>query len=147
LGFCQLPFVDPHKQNHFLVGCQDKRIIQYDVNSGKAVQTYEEHLGAVNTITFVDNARRFITTSDDKTIRIWEWGIPVVIKHISEPYMHSLPAIALSPNNNYFLAQSMDNQILVYNCRDRYSMVRKKVFKGHNSAGYACQLGWSPDSQ
>ena len=31
------------------------------------------HLGAVNTITFVDQNRRFVTTSDDKSIRVWEW--------------------------------------------------------------------------
>ena len=29
------------------------------------------HLGPVNTITFVDNGDRMITTSDDKSIRVW----------------------------------------------------------------------------
>jgi len=31
------------------------------------------HLGAVNTVTFVDKGRRFVTTSDDKSLRVWEW--------------------------------------------------------------------------
>jgi WD40 repeat protein len=43
------------------------------------VQEYDYHLGAVNTITFVDEGRRFVTTSDDKTIRVWEYGIPVQV--------------------------------------------------------------------
>ena len=34
---------------------------------------YIRHLGAVNTITFVDKGRRFVTTSDDKSLRVWEW--------------------------------------------------------------------------
>lgn len=47
--------------------------------SGDLVQEYNYHLGAVNTITFLDNGARFVTTSDDKTIRIWEYGIPVQV--------------------------------------------------------------------
>ena len=41
--------------------------------SGEVVQEYDRHLGAVNTITFVDENRRFVTTSDDKSLRVWEW--------------------------------------------------------------------------
>jgi len=33
------------------------------------------HLGAVNTITFFDRNQRIATTSDDKSIRIWEWYV------------------------------------------------------------------------
>lgn len=44
------------------------------------LQEYDYHLSAVNTITFVDEGRRFVTTSDDKTIRVWELGIPVQVR-------------------------------------------------------------------
>ncbi len=47
--------------------------MQWDVESGEVVQEYDRHLGAVNTITFVDENRRFVTTSDDKSLRVWEW--------------------------------------------------------------------------
>ena len=50
----------------------DKKILQYDMNSGDVVQEYDQHLGAVNTVTFVDEGRRFVTTSDDKSMRVWE---------------------------------------------------------------------------
>jgi pre-mRNA-processing factor 17 len=70
---------------------------QYDINSGEITQEYDQHLGPVNTITFVDENRRFVTTSDDKTIRAWDWDIPVVIKYIAEPYMHSMPSVTLQP--------------------------------------------------
>ncbi len=46
---------------------------QWDTESGEVVQEYDRHLGAVNTITFVDENRRFVTTSDDKSLRVWEW--------------------------------------------------------------------------
>ena len=38
-------------------------------------------------------------------------------------------------------AQSLDNQILVYQCGDRFKLNKKKHFVGHTVAGYACQIG------
>ena len=39
------------------------------------MQEYDRHLGAVNTITFVDENRRIVSTSDDKSLRVWEWYV------------------------------------------------------------------------
>jgi len=78
---------------------------------------------------------------------VWEYGIPVVIKHISEPDLHSMPATAVSANNKYFLGQSQDNQILVFSTLNRFKLNRRKRFIGHQTAGYACQVGFSPDSR
>ncbi len=47
--------------------------LQWDIRENEIVQEYDRHLGAVNTITFVDQNKRLVTTSDDKSIRIWEW--------------------------------------------------------------------------
>ena len=138
---------DENKQHLFLTGSSDKKVLQWDTRSGKLVQEYDAHLGGVNTITFVDNNRRFVTSSDDKKIYIWEWGIPVVMKHISEPYMHSTPSICMHPSNKFFLGQSLDNTIVCYTAKDRFSLQRKKVFKGHLNAGYACQVDVSPDGR
>ncbi|KZP32196.1 WD40 repeat-like protein [Athelia psychrophila] len=136
----------PGQQHVFLAGMSDKKIIQYDMNTGEITQEYDQHLGPVNTITFVDENRRFITTSDDKTIRVWDYDIPVVIKYIAEPYMHSMPAVTLHPSGKYFAAQSMDNQILIYST-DNFRQNRKKRFANHQVAGYACQVGFSPDGK
>ncbi|KAI8998100.1 WD40-repeat-containing domain protein [Gaertneriomyces semiglobifer] len=138
---------DPSKHHLFLTGCADKKIYQFDVNSGEITQEYNQHLGAVNTITFVDENRRFVTTSDDKTLRAWEFDIPVVIKYVAEPTMHSMPAVTLHPNKKWLAAQSLDNQILIYSTTDRFRLNRKKTFRGHLIAGYACQPSFSPDGR
>ncbi|KND01868.1 uncharacterized protein SPPG_03658 [Spizellomyces punctatus DAOM BR117] len=138
---------DEDKQHLFLTGCADKKIYQFDINTGEVVQEYDQHLGAVNTITFVDENRRFVTTSDDKTLRAWEFDIPVVIKYVAEPSMHSMPAVTLHPNKKWLACQSLDNQIVVYSAHDRFRMNRKKAFRGHLVAGYACQPSFSPDGR
>ncbi len=48
--------------------------------------------------------------------------------------------------DKYFAAQSLDNQILVYST-DNFRQNRKKRFAGHSVAGYACQVGFSPDGK
>ncbi|KAF7722134.1 hypothetical protein EC973_003678 [Apophysomyces ossiformis] len=136
-----------NKQHIFLAGCSDKKIVQFDTRSGDITQEYDQHLGPVNSITFVDDNRRFITTSDDKTMRAWEFDIPVVIKYIAEPDMHSMPAVTLHPSTKWLACQSLDNQILIYGARDRFRMNRKKRFAGHLVAGYACKPGFSPDGR
>ncbi|KAI2652342.1 Pre-mRNA-processing factor 17 [Labeo rohita] len=129
---------DEDKQNLFVAGMSDKKIVQWDIRSGEVVQEYDRHLGAVNTITFVDENRRFVSTSDDKSLRVWE-DIPVDFKYIAEPSMHSMPAVTLSPNGKWLACQSMDNQILIFGAQNRFRLNKKKIFKGHMVAGYACQ--------
>lgn len=119
--------------------------IQWDTRSGEIVQEYDRHLGAVNSITFVDENRRFVTTSDDKSMRIWEWDIPVDVKYIADPTMHSMPAVTLSPNKKWLACQSLDNKICIFSALNRFKMNRKKTFTGHMVSGYACSLDFSPD--
>jgi len=147
IPYCVKFHPDDEKQHLFVVGCSDKKIIQWDTRTKHIVQEYDQHLGAVNTITFIDNGRRFVSSSDDKSLRVWEWGIPVVIKYISEPHMHSMPAVTVHPSGNWFACQSLDNQILIYSTKDRFKLHKKKRFMGHTVAGYACQITFSPDGR
>ena len=77
LPYCVQFNPDPGENNVFLAGCSNKHIVQYDTNSGKVAQVYDQHLGAVNSITFCEGNRRFASTADDKKMLIWEYGIPV----------------------------------------------------------------------
>jgi len=138
----------PEDDNVFLAGCYDKQIVQWDCRTKEIELNYNRHLGPINSITFVDNNRRFVSTSDDKAIKVWDFNTPVEIKTISEPYMHSMPRVARSHGKSKWLAcQSMDNQILIYSANDRFKINRKKQFKGHIVAGYACQPSFSADNK
>jgi WD40 repeat protein len=56
------------------------------------------------------------------------------------------PLTFLHHLEKYFAAQSLDNQILIYST-DNFRQNRKKRFAGHSVAGYACQVGFSPDGK
>jgi hypothetical protein len=138
---------DEDKQGEFLVGCQDKKVYQYDSRTGEVVQTYDRHLGSITSLTFINENRLFVSSSEDNSLRVWEYGIPVETKIVSEPWMHSMPAITPHPNGNNILCQSLDNQILVYNTDGKFKLNNKKRFVGHLPAGYACEVAVSPDGQ
>lgn len=134
--------------HEFLVGMSDKKIVQFDTRAGnEVVQEYDHHLAAINTITFVDENRRFMTTSDDKSLRAWDYNIPVPIKYIAEPYMYPMTRAALHPSGKYVAYQSSDNQIVVYGANEKFRQNRKKSYRGHHNAGLAIDIACSPDGQ
>ncbi|KAK4171775.1 putative Pre-mRNA-processing factor [Triangularia setosa] len=135
--------------HEFLAGLSDNRIVQYDSRAGnETVQEYDHHLGAINTLEFIDESRRFMSTSDDRSLRVWEYGIPVEIKTISEPDMFALTKSAQHPSGKYVLYQCSDNSIVAYSSgSDKFRQNRKKAWRGHNTAGSAIGITCSPDGQ
>ena len=139
---------NPSIPHEFLAGFNDNKIVQFDIRSGEVVQEYDHHLGPVNTITFCDDEdKRFTTTSDDRSFRAWEYGIPVPIKFISEPDMFSMTRSCKHPRKDFILYQSSDNQIVVYAAGEKFRQNRKKSFRGHNNSGYAINVDVSPDGE
>lgn len=138
----------PKDDTTFVAGCSDNKIVAYSTETGEITQEYNHHLAPVNTITFVeDHGMKMVTSSDDKKVLVWEWDIGVPIKYISDPTMHSMPAITLHPTGAFMACQSLDNRICVYQGSGKFSLQRKKKFVGHQVAGYACDLVVSPDGQ
>ena len=138
---------DPLQPDVLLAGMQNKKILQFDMRTGDNVQEYNYHMDAVNTLTFVDGGSRFLSTSDDKTIRVWEFGVPVQTQCIKDPSMHAISSASLSNDGKYWVGQSADNQIVTYSIGSKVRQNRKKSFNGHACAGYACQVGISRDNQ
>ncbi|KAL2117584.1 hypothetical protein VTJ04DRAFT_7244 [Mycothermus thermophilus] len=142
---------NPSSENghEFLAGLSDNRILQYDSRAGPGtVQEYDHHLGAINTIEFIDESRRFMSTSDDRSLRVWEYGIPVEIKTISEPDMFALTKSAQHPSGKYVLYQCSDNSIVAYSAGpEKFRQHRSKAWRGHNTAGSAIGLTCSPDGK
>ena len=139
--------VHPDDNNSIVLANQYHKVIQFDAASGKVVLEYSEHLGPVSAVAFCENGRKFITSSDDRKIFVWNYGIPVVDKHVSDHLSHAIPALSFHPSGNFLAGQAMNNSISVYQAFGEYRNQSNKKFYGHSSAGYAIQPGFSPDGK
>lgn len=135
----------PGDPNQVFIGAANRKVIQYDLRSNEVAIEYEHHLGAVNTITFYEEGKKFFSCGDDKKILVWEMDTPTPIKYIADPSLHAINAVAVHPSDQYWVGQSMDNALYGYTCGDKVAQLHKKIFKGHVTAGYACQPSFSPD--
>jgi pre-mRNA-processing factor 17 len=135
--------------NQFLAGLSSGEIVQFDTRADhEIVQNYNHHLAAVNTIEFIEEGSRFLSTSDDKSVRAWDWTIPVPVKYIM-PEVDSYPLVrsCLHPSGKYAVYQSSNNEAVVYSTGEKIRQNRKKFFKGHHTAGTAIDVAVSPDGQ
>ena len=136
--------------DEFIVGTNFKKIFNFDLRDNrinKPSEIYEEHFGSINSLTFIENGDRFISTSDDKKIFVWDCGIPNAIKHVADPLMHAISAATLHPDNNHYLGQSLDNKIVTYEIRPHFKRVKKRTFEGHVNAGSTCGIDCSSDGR
>eukprot|EP00834_Sanchytrium_tribonematis_P004420 NODE_217_length_12479_cov_0.651212.p4 type:complete len:397 gc:universal NODE_217_length_12479_cov_0.651212:3851-2661(-) len=146
----RIPYVakfHPQKENLLLVGCSDRKIYQIDVRANEIIHTYAEHKGQINSLTFLDEGNRFVSSADDKTMRVFEFDVPLAISYQSEPGLNSISNIVVHPEGNWMLCQSFSNNILVYGTKDKFRISKKRVFSGHDIAGYGCNINVSPDGK
>ncbi|GIX60773.1 G-protein beta WD-40 repeat containing protein [Babesia caballi] len=140
--------VYPHDEGVFIVGGANKKACQFDARTGKVSLEYNAHQSNVNTVTFFDEGRKLVTTGDDRRLAVWEYNIPVAVKQLADPSMHSMPAVVAHPSEKFVLAQAMSNQILVYESSgSRFRFFGGKRFKGHLCSGYAIRPACSPDGR
>ena len=136
--------------DEFIVGTNYKKIFNFDLRDNrinKPSEVYDEHFGSINSLTFIENGDRFISTCDDKKIFVWDCGISNAIKHVADPLMHAISAAALHPDNNHYLGQSLDNKIVTYEIRPHFKRNKKRTFEGHVNAGNTCGIDCSSDGR
>lgn len=139
---------NPNNENEILVGLSSNKIHHYDLSAPEwqlPVQIYDHHLGPVNSLTAVDKNLKFLSTSDDRTVRIWAWKVNIPLKIISDPSQHSMPRVAVNTADQHIALQTMDNTIQMVQSVGKFKYTRKSYFKGHKNAGFGIGLLLSHD--
>lgn len=139
----------PGNPNEFMIALDGKKVEHYDSRTGESVQTYEHHESAVTWIEFLNSGNQFITSSDDRSLKIWDIRINMPVKYIQDPKQQAIPIVKKHPFAHRFVGQSMDNQIVVYHSEKEHNYKKDKLkyFTGHKCAAYSIQLGFTPDGK
>lgn len=141
--------LNPNNEHELLVALSNSKIHHFDLSSetyNDPIQTYDHHQSSVNFLMAVDSNKRFLSTSDDKSVRIWDWQINIPIKIISEPDLHSIPRGIVSRFGDAIALQSMASSIDVVQGHGKFRTTAKK-FRGHSVSGYAVDINISADGR
>ena len=108
-------------------GSHDGTVRVWDVETGQALSTYEEHQGRVQAVVFLSNDS-IASAGADKLIRIWQ---PITRETITELTGHTdtIWCLATSSDGRRLASTGLDQTIRLWNLADRFRMER--VVKAH----------------
>jgi len=69
------------------------------------------HTGGINCIRYSPHGSHIVTASHDKTIRIWDAEIGVVVGEALRGHTESVNSVACSPDGQHIISGSYDNTI------------------------------------
>ncbi|ESL07753.1 hypothetical protein TRSC58_04554 [Trypanosoma rangeli SC58] len=141
----------PFDTASLILAALDRKIVLYDVraSSQKYQREYTGHMGTIFNLTLLSGGKKLLTTAEDKTLRTWDFRVPVQIKQIADVSMHAITHVAHHPTEDMLVAQSLNNQALVFadSGGGQVKLLRHRVFSGHTISGTRCQLAFSPDGR
>ncbi|ELR24341.1 WD40 repeat-containing protein [Acanthamoeba castellanii str. Neff] len=103
-------------QSHLLSASWDHKIKLWDVTKGNSLATFEAHIGAVNTVEFI-NAALFVSGAQDKTVRVWDKRQAVVASTLQRAY-NICSVSASRHDDNLFAVGQEDGSACVFDRRN-----------------------------
>lgn len=151
----QLPVVQhlhhPTHESALLLAAVDRKVMLYDtrVSTTRCQREYTGHMGTIFNLTLLSGGTKMLTTSEDRTLRTWDYRVPVQIKQFASAGMHAIAHVEAHPHEPYLAAQSLNNKILVFQDEGggKLRMLRHREFTGHTISGTRCQVAFSHDGK
>ncbi|KPI90012.1 hypothetical protein ABL78_0872 [Leptomonas seymouri] len=142
----------PSDEAHLLLAAVNKKVVLYDVrvSCSNYQREYTGHMGTIFNLTLLSDGGKMLTTSEDKTLRTWDYRSPVQIKQFADAAMHAITHVLHHPTQpEYLAAQSLDNKVIVFrnDGGGRLRLLHDREFTGHTISGTRCQLGFSHDGR
>lgn len=142
----------PNEDNQILTGCGDRRLRHWDIRQAgdRPAQVYDFHQSSVSSATFCENGNKFVSTSDDRRLVVWDWAVPAPVKTIAEVWLPAMPTTAAHPNSLSFVSVGLDDKLYMFRVNASTGAVKKagefapEGFKVH---GYSCEPCYSLDGR
>ncbi|CBY32112.1 unnamed protein product [Oikopleura dioica] len=107
------------------------------------VATVGGHMGAVTGLKFFSNGEKFVSCSEDKTVKLWKVeGEKVTCCWTVYDHEKAVNGIAISPNNALIASAGADKKCVLYRAEDGAKIAE---FEGHKKGIWSC--AFSPVDQ
>jgi WD40 repeat protein/serine/threonine protein kinase/DNA-binding XRE family transcriptional regulator len=110
----------------------------WDVATGRGLQQFNGHTDEVTSSSFSPDGRLLVTSSKDRTARIWEVTTGKQIQLLSHP--DSVYAVAWSPDGARMATTSYDRGVRIWDVASGDQLL---LMRGHTD--FVDGLAWSPD--
>ncbi|KAK4214473.1 hypothetical protein QBC37DRAFT_387130 [Rhypophila decipiens] len=118
-------------------GSEDKKTRVFDIRTGDLLYCLKDHQGPILDVTFSLNVGELITSSADKTIKVWDLNSSHltgqgagVCKRTLYGHEMSVFGVAVTPDSKWVLSVSYDQGVQFWDIRTGYSQF---VLHGHES--------------
>jgi coatomer subunit beta' len=117
---CELPdFLQASKfvprKNWIVTGSDDMQIRAFNYNTLERVHMFKAHSDYIRCLAVHTTQSYLLSSSDDMSIKIWDWDNKWACKQVFEGHTHCVMQIVINPNdNNTFASASLDKTVKVW---------------------------------
>ncbi|PON38165.1 WD repeat containing protein [Parasponia andersonii] len=137
--------IDIHYNKDIIAtGGLDTNAVIFDRSSGEILSTLSGHSKKVTSVKFLARDDLFLTSSADKTVRIWQGSDDgnYNCNHILNDHNAEVQAVTVHATNNYFVTASLDNTWCFYELSSGLCLTQVEDTSG--SEGYT-SAAFHPD--
>lgn len=103
------------RKNWIVVGSDDFQIRVYNYNTGEKITQFEAHPDYIRSIAVHPTRPYVLTSSDDATIKLWNWENNWKLDQIFEGHQHYVMSVAFNPKDaNTFASACLDKTVKVW---------------------------------
>ena len=109
----------------------DRTLRLWDLESGKALRTFEGHTGSVRAAAVTPDGRRAVSASDDRTLRVWDLESGKTL-HTLKGHTDTVRAVAVTPDGRHAVSASLDDTLRLWDLESgQTAHVRRPYGLGH----------------
>jgi WD40 repeat protein len=97
------------------VECAQNLVKVWDVATRRVQQTFKGHMGAVNSIVFTQEGRRLLSSSRDRSIKIWAPGGEELLS--LSGHENGIDALVVDPRGHWLVSGDRSGAILLWDAR------------------------------
>ncbi len=102
------------RKQWFVCGADDLQVRVFSYNTMEKVKTFEAHTDYIRCVTVHPTASTIATSSDDMTVKLWDWDKAWACVMTFEGHAHYVMQVVFNPKDpNTFASASLDRTIKV----------------------------------